>query len=129
MNQRPGRLVAQIVVVILVLGIVLVVLSALGVFSPKTPGSHEVTFRITGNTSAAVITYTLEDGAQSAPQNVSVPWKKAIRYEQSLAVILTAGNPTQTGSISCVLLLDGEEWKKDTATSPSDKVSCAGIVP
>jgi hypothetical protein len=101
----------------------------MGVFTPATPGTHEVTFRIIGSASAAVITYTQQDGTPTERLNITIPWKKVIRYDQSLAVILTAGNPTQTGNITCLLLLDGQDWKKDTATSPVDKVSCAGIVP
>jgi hypothetical protein len=46
-----------------------------------------------------------------------------------MTIILTASNPSQTGSIQCELLLDGKAWKKESAKAPNDKVSCAGIVP
>jgi len=94
MKQRQGITVVQVALVVLVMGIVLVILYAMGVFAPVTPGTHEVTFRIIGSASAAVITYTQQDGSPTETLNVSIPWKKVIRYDQSLEVILTAGNPT-----------------------------------
>jgi hypothetical protein len=104
-------------------------LNFLGVFKPKANPAHLVTYRVEGSTTTAIITYTQADGEQTGRENVGVPWKKAVRFREPTTVVLTAGNLSQTGTIRCILLLDGEEWKRETASSPQDKVSCAGIVP
>jgi len=46
-----------------------------------------------------------------------------------VTVLITAANPTQTGELSCVILLDNSNWKKSTINAPKDGVACAGIVP
>ncbi len=76
-----------------------------------------------------MITYTKADGISIEPENISIPWRLSVRFSKSYTVILTAANPTQIGSIKCIILLDGEEWKQAATDGPGDKVSCAGIVP
>jgi hypothetical protein len=105
------------------------VMNALGLFEPKTAVEHTLTYRVEGTASAAVVTYTGADGDHSSPEDVRVPWKKTMKLSGPRTVVLTVGNPAQTGEIRCVLLLDGIAWKQDTAIAPADKASCAGIVP
>jgi hypothetical protein len=101
----------------------------LGVFDASKPSPHSLTYQVTGSSSAAVITYTREDGSTTEADELSIPWRLTIKPKKSLVVVLTAGNPTQAGTIKCTLILDGKEWKTDTTNAPGDKVSCAGIVP
>jgi hypothetical protein len=118
------------VVILVVVGAVIVTLLAVfGVFKASTPDGHTVSFRVGGTTSTAVITHTTTNGKASEPFEVAVPWHKNVKFSKGSVVILTAGNPTQTGSIECRLTLDGKDWKQDATNSPGDKVSCAGIVP
>jgi hypothetical protein len=119
----------QLLILGLVGVVIIVVLIYVGVFKSTRINDHEVTFRLGGTTSTAVVTYTQENGSTSDPFEASVPWQKVMKFPKASVVILTAGNPTQTGSIECQLLLDGNPWKKDTTHAPGDKVSCAGIVP
>jgi hypothetical protein len=109
--------------------VIVVLLALLGVFKPIAPNEHTISFRVGGTTSTAVITHTTTDGKASEPFEVAVPWRKNLKFSKGSVVILTAGNPTQTGSIECHLTLDGKAWKQDATNSPGDKVSCAGIVP
>lgn len=104
-------------------------LSSLGVFRARGPGQHAVTFEVDGSASTAVVTYTLPEGTHTHPEDIRVPWKKTLTFTGPLTVILTVGNPSQTGEIRCALLLDGAEWKEEKAAAPRDKASCAGIVP
>jgi hypothetical protein len=60
---------------------------------------------------------------------VTTPWDDTITVTNGDQVYLTAGNPTQTGTLSCTIYVNNREWKKDVAGSPEDKVACAGIVP
>jgi hypothetical protein len=126
-NQRQGPI--QIVILIITLGGVVALLNALGAFKSRNPQSHQVTYRVEGTTAVAVVTYTQEDGSSTAPMEVTLPWKKEVRFTQTTPVILTVGNPSQVGHITCILYLDGAEWKRESASAPKDKVSCAGIVP
>jgi hypothetical protein len=128
-NTRNRQLITQSIFLVVFVAGVLWLCSALGVFSKREPAPHTVTYKVDGSTTAGVITYTQADGGTTRPENVSVPWQLAVKFSKSTTVILTAGNPNQTGSIRCTLLLDGEVWKQDSTDSPGDKVSCAGILP
>jgi hypothetical protein len=129
MNRRTQEIITQGLSLAIAIAIVMVVFNALGVFSLPRGDDHDVTYTVVGNTAAAVVTYTQSDGAATMPLDVTLPWKKTVRFDQATSVYLTVGNPSQIGSITCELKLDGEEWKKESAASPDDKISCAGIVP
>ncbi|MCI0520237.1 MAG: hypothetical protein L0Z70_08270 [Chloroflexi bacterium] len=105
------------------------IFNALGVFMGGQKDYREVTFRVDGSASAAVVTYTQENGEATKPLDVTLPWKKTVRFKEPRPVYLTVGNPSQIGEIRCVILLDGEAWKEQRAAAPLDKVACAGIVP
>lgn len=98
----------------------------------RTPeGNHLVEFRVeTSGGDVAII--TLDTGGADSitkPITVSVPWSKSLRIPPGTQVYLTASNPTQTGKITCTILLEKTLWKKATTTAPKDGVACAGIVP
>lgn len=116
------------IILLLTLGGMIALLNALGAFKSRTPNSHQVTYKVEGNAAVAVVTYTEEDGHNTSPLEVTLPWKKTLHIKD-MPVFLTATNPSQVGRITCILYLDGVEWKRETATAPRDKVSCAGIVP
>jgi hypothetical protein len=118
-----------VIILVIVGAVIVTMLAVFGVFKPSSPNEHTISFRVSGTTSTAVITHTTTDGKASEPFEVAVPWHKSVKFPKGSVVILTAGNPTQTGSIECRLTLDGKDWKHDTTNSPGDKVSCAGIVP
>jgi hypothetical protein len=109
--------------------IILLVFFLVGVFKQTPTNFHMISFSVGGSTSTAVVTYTMRNGSTSDRFETAVPWHKVVKFSSGSVVILTAGNPTQTGSIECELSLDGEAWKKDVTNSPGDKASCAGIVP
>jgi hypothetical protein len=74
---------------------------------------------------------TLQAGSVSigTPATVTMPWQQTLQLPSGTVVYLTASNPTQTGNLDCVILLDNQPWKKETTTAPKDGVACAGIVP
>ncbi len=128
-STNSGRTIGQILIILVFIGIAAGGLYLLSKFTSKASGQHEITLRIEGTTSVAIITYTQPDGKVTKPQEVHVPWQMTATYSPKQIVVLTAGNPMQMGQLSCVMLLDGKSWKKDTARSPNDKISCAGIAP
>lgn len=128
-NRRKSRLLLDIVILVIVITIIFGVFYYLGVFDKPNPSPHTLTYQVKGSSAIAIITYTREDGTTTKAEEMSIPWHLSIKAKPSLVVVLTAGNPSQAGTIECKLILDGKEWKSDTATAPNDKVSCAGIVP
>jgi hypothetical protein len=93
------------------------------------PVNRSITFRV--ESSGGFANITLQAGTTSIPKatTVTTPWQKIIRLSHGSEVYLTAANPTQSGTISCSISLDGKAWKKEKATNPIDGVACAGIVP
>ncbi len=128
-TKKSGNVIAQFILVGTILVGVVVLLTYLGVFKVKPKGLHEITYRVDGGASTALVTYSLEDGSRSPKLDVTLPWNTSIYIGGNTTVVLTAGNTSQVGSIRCAILLDGKEWKKETNVNPGDKVSCAGIVP
>lgn len=128
-TRRSSRLIRDSIILVIVITIIFLLFNFLGVFNKTKPSPHTLEYRVTGSSSVARITYTEKDGSTNDVGQISIPWKHTIKAKSSLVVILTAGNPSQVGTITCSLILDGREWKTDTANAPGDKVSCAGIVP
>ena len=133
MAETPSRRGNSLWVQIILVGLVVVALVwlfiALGVTKPKGTSIRLITYKIEGASGAGVVTYTKEDGQASGILDVSVPWHLDLRIPSRTVVVLTAGNPSQLGNLTCVILLDGGAWKTQTAKAPGDKISCAGIVP
>ncbi|PWH16172.1 MAG: hypothetical protein D6735_09520 [Acidobacteria bacterium] len=127
-KSRTG-LAAQFLIIALVLGIAALIYYLLGVFNSRPEGYRSITYRVEGSASTAVVTYTQPDGSKTGLIEISVPWHKTMNFPKGMIVVLTVGNPTQTGDLKCKLYLDGKEWKEQFAKSPKDKVSCGGIIP
>ena len=76
----------------------------------------------------ALLTGCWLDGRQST-FDVKGPVARAQLDLFMVTVYVTAANPTQTGELSCFILLDNTQWKTSTIAAPKDGVACAGIVP
>jgi hypothetical protein len=116
---------------ILLVSIVCIVLVALAVtFRVFTPvkNTHRITFRVESSGGIAYITYKDSRNLQKEKIQVSTPWEKNWDNPSGTEVYITGGNPTQMGSIKCILKIDGKVWKSDTASGQDDSVVCAGIV-
>ena len=122
-----NQILSQSLFLVVFLGVLFAFLYILGAFSSRAPRGHEVTYFVDGSAATAVVTFIQDDGGHTL--DVQVPWTKMVKFTRPATVILTAGNPSPTGSIQCTLFLDGKEWKKQNAAPPQDKVACAGIVP
>jgi hypothetical protein len=127
-NPRANAIQIGIVVVILIAIFSLVGFLILN--APVSANQRIVSFRIEGSGGTARITYTQPDGSQSDPTFVSIPWESSGKYYRStMKVYLTAGSTQSNGTISCVMKLDGQEWKRDSSSGAEGKVACGGIVP
>ena len=122
----------KIFIQILVVSIVCIVLVALAVtlqgILPLLKILIRITFRVELSGGIAYITYKDTKNLQKEKIQVSTPWEKTWENPSGAEVYITAGNPTQMGSIKCILKIDGKVWKSDTASGQDDFVVCAGIV-
>lgn len=126
MNRRTlfYQILAVSILCLLLVGLAV----SLKVFTPKAT-SHRITFRVESSGGIAFITFMDSKNSQKDRLQVSTPWERSYINPSGTQVYVTAGNPTQMGSIKCYLKIDGKTWKTDSATIPNDSVACAGIVP
>jgi|WetSurMetagenome_2_1015567.scaffolds.fasta_scaffold166384_1 hypothetical protein len=109
----------------IVMAYILVAMGAL-----KTPAkSHRITFRIEASGGFAMITFSGGLEQIKDATYLSTPWEKQLNIATNTQVYLTGGNPSQSGSVTCILSMDGRVWKKQKADFPVDHVACAGLVP
>jgi hypothetical protein len=122
------KIALQVVFVLALCGAVVVILLSMGLMrSPE--GSHRVQFRVEASGGFANITLEAGEESISKPTTVTTPWSKTMQLPSGTEVYLTASNPTQTGSLTCTIMLDRADWKTETTAAPKDGVACAGIVP
>jgi len=128
--QTQTNRLGQIILIILIIGGGIWAFMAISQWALRSKnGQHSITLRVEGTASLAVITYTQTNGESTKPAEVRVPWEKTLSYKPGTIVVITAANPMQMGSLTCIMRLDRQSWKKDTANSPLDKISCAGMSP
>lgn len=127
-EKRRGQLFIQIGILAIILVAFGLLLISCGNSKERTTSDRVITYLVEGTANTGTITYTKADGTSIDPKNVSIPWRLSIKFSKTTTVILTATNPTQSGSIKCVILLDGEEWVQEASDAPGDRVSCAGRV-
>jgi hypothetical protein len=117
------------ILVVSILCIALVGLAvAFRVFSPKDT-VHKVTFRVESSGGIVNLTFRDSNNYQKDRAMISTPWERTWVNPSGTEVYVTAGNPTQMGTIKCTIKIDGKLWKSDQAQMPDDAVVCAGIVP
>jgi len=111
--------------------IILVVVILAVIFIPRSvpPGQHLITLRVEANSGSATIQYDAGEYQQTDPDKIfNTPWERTWLLKSGTQVLLTAGNHQESGSLKCIIKLDGKAWKTDTATLPDDKVACGAIV-
>ena len=122
------KIVLQMLFVLALCAAVVAILLSMGLM--KSPeGSHRVQFRVEASGGFANITLQAGEESISKPTTMTTPWTKTTQISSGTEVYLTASNPTQTGTLTCRIILDRVDWKTDTTTAPKDGVACAGIVP
>jgi hypothetical protein len=100
----------------------------LGIFkSPSTV--HQVTFRAESSSAFGIISWTPGTGQTNSSVTTNTPWETTITFKSGDQVYFSVGNPSQIGSVTCTILIDKKVWKTNSASNPSDKVACAGIIP
>ncbi len=125
-NRNKTLLTILILMVLGVAASVFVIQS--GIFKAPSP-ANTVRMQVTCDGGYAIITYTAGDKKTDETLTVTTPWKKSFDVEDGESVFLTAGNPTQAGTITCSIDLNEKQWKTDQVDFPKQAVACGGIVP
>lgn len=112
---------------------VVVIITIIGVWliksqSDKSGVLRQITYYVTADGGYAQVIYTNSNGVNSDPTMMTTPFSKTISVPVGYEVYLTASNPSQTGSISCNIKINGRDWKESHGTHPVDSVACAGII-
>lgn len=122
------KLTLQVLLVLGILGAAAAILLSMGAMNTD-PDSHLLTFQVEASGGYATITLEAGEETITTPKTVTVPWSRKVRVKSGMEVYLTASNPTVTGELSCVILLDNVLWKIEKTSAPKNGVACAGIVP
>ncbi len=122
------KVILQVLFVFLLCAGIIVFVYFLGKSKPSN-GSQRVEFRVEASGGYAIITLTAGNASIPKPTTITVPWSKSLQIASGTDIYLTASNPTQTGKLTCTILLGQSIWKTETTTAPKDGVACAGIVP
>lgn len=112
---------------------VVVIISIIGIWLIKSKSDsagvlRQITYTVTADGGYAQVIYTNSNGVVSEPTMMTTPFSKTISLPIGAEVFLTASNPSQTGSVSCNIKINGREWKESHGTHPIDSVACAGII-
>jgi len=111
--------------------VVIVAIIAIWLLKSQSDASgavRQVTYSVNADGGYAQIIYTDINGKNTDPAMMTTPFSKTINLPVGAEVYLTASNPSQTGSVSCNIKINGREWKASKGTHPVDSVACAGII-
>ena len=122
------KIALQLIFVLVLCAAVVAILVSLGLTRSRE-GIRRVQFRVEASGGFANITLQAGEESISKPTTVTTPWSKTMQIPSGTEVYLTASNPTQTGALTCTIILDRADWKTETTSAPKDGVACAGIVP
>lgn len=89
----------------------------------------KVTYKVTGDATGALITYTVNDN-MTQDNGVKLPWEKQTEVTGfSKIVTLSATNGmNDDGKITCQVLADGKVVIENTASGAGASASCSGSV-
>lgn len=89
------------------------------------PPIGKVTYRVTGNSSTSLITYTTEDGSIEQNTRARLPWKKQVGGDGDFYQV-SAQDTDGAGKITCQIIgPDGEVLSKHTSRGPYSIASCS----
>ena len=123
-----SKIALQLIFVLALCAAVVAILFSLGLTRSRE-GIRRVQFRVEASGGFANITLQAGEESISKPTTMTTPWSKTMQIPSGTEVYLAASNPTQTGSLTCTIILDRADWKTETTSAPKDGVACAGIVP
>ncbi len=127
---RGSTAVIQVLIVIALLGGIAIVAINSGVFQREVSGNQRVAYEIRGTASQAWVTYTLPSLEVAEPEFVDLTWRSStLTIPGEQRVILTAANPEDSGTLECLIIVNGDTWRRESVPASQDKISCGGLLP
>ena len=132
-KKWPWILLALVVVFLAVVaGCMAVVSSAVDSVDKQSKSTITITYKVTGDSGKASITYTGADSNMSQDTAASLPWSKDVTLTGFVKVAsLTASNDIEadaSSTIKCEVLVDGKVKFTNSAKGPGASASCSGSV-
>jgi len=88
----------------------------------------EVTYIVEGTAAKASVTYVNLSGVAEQISEVTLPYEKTVTVNYGTSLSVVAQNLTDTGTITCRILINGNEVKSATSEGGYVVVSCADVV-
>ncbi|TWS19753.1 hypothetical protein FK268_23685, partial [Tsukamurella sputi] len=118
-----------ILIVALFGGCMAVVGKAVDEVDKESKSVVDVTYKVTGPSTGALITYTFNDNI-TQDNDVALPWEKKTQvtgFAKTVSLSATNGM-NDTGKITCQVIVDGKVIIENTASGTGASASCSGSV-
>lgn len=106
--------------------IIVLGLSDSGGVTPSILG-NTIVYRVEGSGTQAFIDYFNEQGG-SEQIETAIPWSKSFTMDHGTVVSLVAQSQEYGKTISCIIELNGKEWKRSTSRGDFVVVTCSGWI-
>lgn len=87
--------------------------------TPSSPKEYQVEYKVTSNAPTSdYLSYTNESGGNTTLSNTPLPvsykFKRTMKQGDNLTILASIDGGTAASEITCAILLDGREVKKET---------------
>ncbi len=89
------------------------------------PVFFNVTYRVTGSTSSASLTYQNAQGG-SEQHDVTLPWSTSLSVDRGDFLYLSAQNESSFGDVTCEILINNVPFKASSSTADYGIATCSG---
>lgn len=127
-GKADRKILIQLLLAVLLLLAAVGILYVLGGLTPSD-NTRRVTFEVKASGGYALISLKTPKEDILDSKIVTTPWRKEITLSAGDEVYLTASNPSETGEVSCSILLANRDWKTEKKITPKNGVACGGIIP
>lgn len=93
---------------------------------PIITGKHKIIYKVEGTAQTAMITYNNEQNGTEQLNGARLPWIKNFNMERGDFPSIVAQSGDYGRSITCIILVDGKEWKRSTSSGDFVVVTCNG---
>jgi hypothetical protein len=91
--------------------------------------THTVRYEVEGTAARVRVTYRNATGALEERTDVTLPWQYEFSAETLDPLTVRVFNPTEAGTVSCRILIDGEVFQEAESSGRLTTASCSGLLP